>query len=411
MNTRILRTLNVLVLACLAGTSAQGEHVTPKHTDSDRRRFQIVREFADNVLERGRDRWSGHDTPLLADGIDPVTDEPAVWRYGGDAFVIHNLASQQNLFRVLNSLSNLTGDRRYVQAARDAIRFHIDHLRSPCGKFRWGGHQFIDLRTLRPVGHFDANCHEFKRNFPFYELMWQVDAEATAQFLRALWAGHVSNWRVLEMNRHAAYGAGPPPTASLWERPYDAPEPYFDSSGLSFLNCGADLIYAGALLYHLAGERGGLDWALRLADMYARARHPDTGMGAYQYTKPRRQREPPAEGPLTERLTWSTYGDRLENKFGHSGSRDPDHEFHNPVKGKMADDGMLVAREGWAWSFSGGFPWYTLVQLALAEHRSSICEFRRTGTVGDSGARCRVTRHTREGPASCGRARLHSRPL
>jgi hypothetical protein len=28
---------------------------------------------------------------------------------------------------------------------------------------------------------------------------------------------------------------------------------------------------------------------------------------------------------------------------------------------------MLVAREGWVWSISGGFPWYTLMQLNLAE--------------------------------------------
>lgn len=333
----------------------------------DDRRLQAVVAHADHALERGRDRWSGKDTPLLSDGIDPVSGEPAVWRFNGDAFIIHNLANQQNLFRVLHGLTRLTGDDRYGRAARDAVRYHFDHLRSPCGKLRWGGHQFIDLRTLEPVGHFDANCHEFKRNFPFYELMWDVDREATAQFLRALWEGHILDWPTLSLNRHAPYGAGPPPTADVWERPFARPEPFFECDGLSFLNCGADLIYGGAMLYRLSGERPAFVWAGRLADMYTRARHPETGMGAYQFSRPRRRQAPPPEGPLTGNLTWSHYGDRIENKFGRSGSSDPEDEFYNPVKDKVAADGMPVAREGWVWSASGGFPWYALVQLALAE--------------------------------------------
>ncbi len=352
-----------LVGACLllaAWDSAAGD-------ESDDRRRAVVVTFADNVLARGLDRWSGQETPLLADGIDPVSGEPAVWRYRGKTWIVHNLASQQNLFRVLRGLTNLTGDPRYEQAAREAIRYHFDHLRSPCGKLRWGGHQFIDLRTLKPVGEFDANCHEFKRSFPDYKLMWDVDPEATAQFIRAMWAGHVTQWGELKMNRHAPYRRGPPPDAKVWDQRFDDPSPFLESDGLSFLNCGADLIYGGGVLYALSEEQGALDWSLRLAGMYRKARHPETGMGAYQYTKARRRQAPPAEGPLTGSLTYSSYGDRIENKFGRSGSSDPEDEFYNPVKDKLAEDGLLVAREGWVWSNSGGFPWYALVQLDLAE--------------------------------------------
>ncbi len=354
-------------MLCAADAPPAPDQPPPARTAGDDARLRAVRTFADNVLAQGRDRWSGQDTPLLADGVNVDTGEPVVWRHGGRSYLIHNLASQQNLFRVLVGLTNLTGDERYKTKAMAAIRYHFDHLASPCGKLRWGGHQFIDLQTLKPVGHFDANCHEFKANFPFYELMWEVNPEHTARFLRALWAGHVTDWRMLMMNRHAPYGSGPAPGKAIWERPFANPEPYFESSGLSFLNCGADLIYGGAMLYHLGGEQGALDWALYMANMYTKARHPDTGMGAYQYTKPRRRREPPAEGALTGALTFARHGDRIENKFGHSGSSDPDDEFFNPVKGKIADDGMLVVREGWVWSTSGGFPWYTLMQLDLAE--------------------------------------------
>ncbi len=334
---------------------------------SDTPRMRAVRTFADNVLEKCRDQWSGEETPLLADGINLETGEPVVWRNRGREYIIHNLASQQNLFRVLTALTNLTGEERYKNAAKESIRYHFEHLVSDCGLLRWGGHQIIDLRTLEPVGDFDADCHELKWNLPYYELLWEVDSEATRGYLRALWRAHILDWHTLALNRHAPYRRGAPPTDALWERDFAPPAPFFESDGLSFLNCGADLIYGGAMLYLLGEEQPALTWAKRLAEMYTRARHPETGMGAYQFTRPRRRREPPEEGPLTDRLTWSSYGDRMENKFAQSGSTDPDDEFYNPVKGKVADDGLPVAREGWAWYFSGGFPIYTLAQLHLAE--------------------------------------------
>ncbi len=339
------------------------------YTDRDAARLAVVRAFADNVLEYGKDRWSGRNTPLLADGIVVHNKNPVVWRYQGKDYIIHNLASQQNLFRVLAGLSGLTGEARYKQAATDAFEYHFKHLAAPCGKLRWGGHQFIDLATLEPVGHFDADCHEFKWNLPFYRLMWEVDGKATAAFIRALWAGHVTDWRVLEMNRHARYGEDGVPPDDIWDEPFDDPEPYFESRGLSFLNCGADLIYAAGMLYGLSGERRALDWGGRLAGMYTKARHPETGMGAFQYTKPLKVAEPPAEGPLDLFHTSSFFGDRLENQFAHSGSSDPDDPYYNPIKEKMAGDGRPVAREGWAFSLirAGGGPRYHWMLLHLAE--------------------------------------------
>lgn len=307
-------------------------------------RIATVRNFSDNVIEKGLDRWSGKNTPLLADGINIYTEEPVEWIYNGEKFIIHNLASQQNLFRTLVGLSNLTGDEKYRNIAMEAIRYHFNYLKSECGLLRWGGHQIIDLRTLEPVGHFDANCHEFKYNFPFYELMWEVDSLATTGFLRAFWNAHILDWNRLDMNRHGKFGLE---MGDLWDNEFDQPEPFFEGDGLTFINAGSDLIYAAGMLYLLNGEQDALKWSKLLAEQYVRARHPDTGLGVYQYSKPVRRMQPPEEGPLTDRLTWSSYGDRSENQFG----RDfPD-----------------VAREGWV-LFGGGI--YTvpvLIQLELAE--------------------------------------------
>ncbi len=307
-------------------SAATASETSDRRDERDRQRLAVVRDWADRVLEQGTDRWSGENTPLLADGLHVHSLEPVVWRHRGNRYIISNLASQQNLFRTLAALSELTGEDRYERAAEAAVRYHFEHLGDRSGLLRWGGHQFIDLATLQPVGEFDADCHEFKNNFPFYELMWQVDADATTRFLRALWHAHVTNWRILDMNRHGPYGRALP--EDIWQRPFDDPEPFFEGDGLTFINAGSDLIYAAGMLHQLADEPRAWTWGRRLARMYVKARHPETGLGAYQYSHPRRRRQPPAEGPLEGRLTWSMYGDRAENQFS-------------------AQFGE-VAREGWA---------------------------------------------------------------
>lgn len=340
------------------GTPTHGTADAPGRDERDRERLSVVEAYANRVLETGRDRWSGEGTPLLTDGVHVDTHDPVIWKYDGDEFVVSNLASQQNLFRVLKGLSNLTGDASYEDAARAAIAYHFDHLVDESGLLRWGGHQFVDLATLEPVGRFDSDVHEFKSHFPFYELLWDVDPDATRRFLRSVWNAHVLDWATLDMNRHGEYGQA---MGEPWDATFDDPEPFFVGDGLSFVNVGSDLIHAAGTLHALGDEPEAWTWGTRLAEMYVRARHPDTGLGAYQYTKPRRRDEPPAEGPLP---TTSNYGDRAENQFG----------------GQFGD----VAREGWAlWggkvhtiSVQNGF-----MQLALAEKLGDDGEQIRRWTV------------------------------
>jgi len=307
-------------------------------------RLKSVKLFAENVIASGSDRWSGQSTPLLADGINIHTGEPVEWVFEGEHFIIHNLANQQNLFRTLTGLSNLTGDEQFRNAATKAISYHFNYLRSDCGLLRWGGHQIIDMNTLEPIGHFDANCHEFKNNFPFYDLMWEVDSEATVEFLRAFWNAHIFDWSRLDMNRHGQYGLA---MGNLWDNEFIQPEPFFEGDGLTFINAGSDLIYAGGILYYLNRESEALDWAKLLAKQFVRARHPETGLGVYQYSKPVRRQNPPEEGPLEGRLTWSSYGDRAENQFGK--------------------DFPGMAREGWALFHGGIYTLPKLIQFELSE--------------------------------------------
>lgn len=335
----------------LTTASTYAEETVAEYTEEDAARLDVVHQFADSVLEYGMDQWSGEDSPLLADGVDVRTHEPVTWRYNGKEYIISNLASQQNLFRTFTGLSNLTDDPRYRRAAEDAVEYHFEHFQARSGLLHWGGHQFIDLRTLQPVGDFDCGKHEFKMNFPFYELMWDVDSEATNRFLRALWNAHVYDWNVLDMNRHGDYNQSAPEGEEVWDHNFDSPDPFFEGDGLTFINAGTDLIYGAGKLFLLGDETSAWKWGRRMARLYVEARHPDTGLGAYQYSKTRRKKDPPEPPtPLTDKLTYSKYGDRAENQFGH--------QFGE------------VAREGWVmW---GGrirtiYAINGLVQLTLGE--------------------------------------------
>ncbi|MGG4146720.1 hypothetical protein ABEW34_26775 [Paenibacillus algorifonticola] len=277
----------------------------------DQQRLNTVITFADHVLKEGKSRSGWEASPLFADGIDVRTKEPVTWRFpGGREAVMSNLASQQNLFRTFVGLSRLSGDQQYENAAKLAIKFHFDHLQSPCGLLQWGGHRLIDLKTLQVAGAEEKNgmVHELKNHFPYYELMYEVDPAATIHYIRALWNAHVFNWSSLEISRHGSFGLK---SSRLWAHEFRDTEPFSEVSGLSFLNAGNDLIYAAGMLYKLAGEKGALLWLKRLARQYNKARNTDTGLGAYQFNQARKMYH-----TNDDSNTHSRFGDRAGRQFG-----------------------------------------------------------------------------------------------
>ena len=273
---------------------------------ADQARLNAVIAFADKVLEQGRDTFHQQPTPLLANGINVLTGEPLIWRFiDGREAVLSDFTIQQNFMRVLVSLTNLTGEPRYKAAAKDNYAYYFAHFQDEGGLLRWGGHCAIDLKTLQVIG---PKIHELKNAYPYYELMFEVNPEATARYIRGFWNAHVYNFRTLEISRHGEYGH---PLGALWASPFDNPPPFFATKGLSFLDAGNDLIYSASMLYKYTGDRDALRWGLRLAEQYVKARNPKTKLGAYQYTQAR-QTAPTSDD--TNTLSW--FGDRAHRQFG-----------------------------------------------------------------------------------------------
>jgi pectate lyase len=252
--------------------------------------LNAVRTFADNVLKYGRDTYGPKHTPLFVDGINIHTHEPVTWiAPDGERWILSNLASQQNLFRTLDALSTITGDPKYRQAAMEAIEYAFEHLRSPNGLLYWGIGTAYDLRQEEVFGwQLGRNyVHCLKANFPYYELMWLVDPEATKQFIEAFWSEHILDWSSLDMNRWAHYSDIDKSLEGVWDRAYKGGPVFLNASGGgSFINTGTDMIFAATALTKLSGRGDSLVWAKRLAHKYVRTRHPVTGISYWMYTRP-----------------------------------------------------------------------------------------------------------------------------
>lgn len=305
-------------------------------------RLQSIIAFADNIIQQGRDHFGPEPTPLFADGLERKTGRPAEWHYKGQSWIISNFANQQNLLRMLVGLTAVSGKPDYRNAATAATRHMFDQHTHSCGLLYWGGHQLIDLRTGKNHG-LEVSCHEFKNTRPFYAWLWEVDPERTHRFIDAHWNAHILDWTTLDMNRHGEYGLQP---GRIWAHDSSKPiTPFFDGDGLTFINAGADLIYSALMLHRLGGGHPqALAWGKKMARLYADARHPVTGLGAYQYSRPRREVMPPADGPLP---TSQRYGDRAENQWGP----------------KLGD----AAREGWALDGNRARIIHACVALALLD--------------------------------------------
>ena len=248
-----------------------------------RKYIHAVETFADKALANGRDVYGDKHTPLFVDGLNVDTLEPVRWHYGDQVWTLVNGTSQQVFLRTLVGLTNLTGRDKYRQAAQEDLRYTFDHLRVPNGLIYWGGHCCWDAQGDKPVGR-PSMAHELKCFLPYYQLMWEVDPNATGKYLQAVWAGHVIDWSNLDIDRHAS--THDTHRAKAWPQTYQGGPIFFESKGRTFNNIGIDLQYAGAFYYKFTGYKPALAWSKRLAGRYVETRNPATGLRGYQYSFP-----------------------------------------------------------------------------------------------------------------------------
>ena len=239
--------------------------------------------FAETAIAYGRDRYSGKDMPLFADclhtdhlkaprsmtshrtGTEP---KPAVWSF---------FQNQQNLMRLLASLSQFTGDAKYIHAAGEAAEYMFNNYWYPeSGVLHWGGHGYVDLVTGNRYG-MKGVVHEIEDVYPYWELLRAVDSERGEMLMKGIWEANIKDWDALHYNRHGDFKKQVD-HANTWNRPWDGYKAPEISGDLSFISVALDLAYAGYSLGYQKQEEAPRIWAERLLNLIIKQRDPETGI-------------------------------------------------------------------------------------------------------------------------------------
>lgn len=250
----------------------------------DSNRFlKATRQYANTAIQYGRNRYSCKDMPLFADcihiehlkaprsitshrtGTEPV---PTVWSF------FHN---QQNLMRLLASLSQFTGEGEYVNVAGEAAEYMFNNYwYEESGLLHWGGHGYVDLVTGNTYG-MKGVVHEIEDVYPYWELLRSVNPERGEMLMKGIWEANVKDWNALHYNRHGDFKKQVD-HANTWNRFWDGYKDPDISSDLSFISVGLDLAYAAYSLGYQKQEEAPRIWAERLLNLIIKQRDPETGI-------------------------------------------------------------------------------------------------------------------------------------
>ncbi len=258
------------------------EQLSPNEIDSNRF-LKAASLFADTVLQYGRDRYSGKDMPLFADclhidhlkaprsmtshrsGTEP---KPTVWCF---------FQNQQNLLRLLVSLSEFTGDSDYIHAAGEATEYMFNNYwYSQSGVLHWGGHGYVDLVTGNRYG-MKGVVHEIEDVYPYWELLRTVDPDKCEMLMKGIWEVNMKDWDALHYNRHGDFKKQVDHD-NTWNRPWHGYKEPTITGDLSFISVALDLAYAAYSLGYQKHEEAPRIWAERLLNLIIAQRDQVTGI-------------------------------------------------------------------------------------------------------------------------------------
>ena len=182
--------------------------------------LDVVRRYADAMIEHGRDTYGPQKTGLFLSALDRRTLKPLdlrpeppggvrrgdrtglAWRRLTGA----NPHLDQNLLRVLYALSEITGEGRYGEVADQEIQWFFKNAQSPVtGLLPWGEHLSWGVILDQPISSGTDYTHEFSRPWVLWERSFALAPEASKKFALGLWNHQIANHKTGAFDRHAPY--------------------------------------------------------------------------------------------------------------------------------------------------------------------------------------------------------------
>jgi hypothetical protein len=227
-----------------------------------------VQSCLNNLLEHGTDQYGPVRTPMLMSIMDVRTNESPREQDVLDGLVrsegrLHrqnpggaDLWDDQPLIRTMYTLSDITKDPRYADAADAYIKVYFERAKKPNGLLAWGSHIFYDAYTDAPGGDQDgAGPHETLVLCPNWDRMWKVDPEGVQQEIELMWEWHVGDKETGHHNRHDD-----------------------KQLGLDFAFSGGEFGNAFAFLHSKTGDQTYLDWSRIVFQRHWNARNKETNL-------------------------------------------------------------------------------------------------------------------------------------
>ena len=200
--------------------------------DSSAIYLQVVREYADTMIEYGRDRYGEVHSPLFAVTLDRKTlslpegeslEEIQDLGYGDWGVRYHdrildgaNTMRHQNLYQTLYALTDATGDTQYAEQADSALIFFFQNAQSEAtGLMAWGDHAGWSFNDNGPTG---MDIHEFSRPWILWPRTFYLVPEQAERFAKGLWNHQIGDQESGAFSRHAKLSKHGPGTGHDFPR-------------------------------------------------------------------------------------------------------------------------------------------------------------------------------------------------
>ena len=212
--------LRITLLVLLALVTAGAEAQATARAAADVSLLDVVRRYADTMIERGRDAYGPQKSGLLLSALDRTTLAPLTVRPAppggirrGDrsgqpwsALTGANPQLDQNLLRILYVLSDITGDPKYAKAADEEVTWFLKNTLSPkTDLLPWGEHLSWDVMEDKAISGGDELMHEFARPWVLWDRCFELAPQESRRFAVGLWEHQIANHQTGGFDRHAPY--------------------------------------------------------------------------------------------------------------------------------------------------------------------------------------------------------------
>jgi|GEM_PF-366265 len=195
----------------MCGKPGESPAVTKVRLTEESPLFKMVLDYADCLLENGRDTYGKHHCPLVAAALDRRTlslmhsfVQIEGQRPGDRVLTGANPQHDQNLYQILYALSEVTGDEYYAQEADRILKWFFENCQSPAtGLMAWGEHMGWCFYRESVIFRRGDN-HEFFGPWTLWDRSFDLAPLACERFARGLWNHQIADYSG-DFSRHAGY--------------------------------------------------------------------------------------------------------------------------------------------------------------------------------------------------------------